>query len=1187
MDRDGFFDPQVPGASRPVTITGGCGGVVGLAEGAGPVKLIKTVALVFRQGSSDKVYEVDLAEVGPDRFVVNFRYGRRGSRLQSGSKTAVPVPRLKADQIYDDLVHEKVAKGYQDPGGLPDAGAEAAAPGKTAAGKSDNAAVAREATILARLQGDTRFRTDWKLTRVIWRAGELRLRAAEPLLWPFLSGPPRPARVGAALRTFLFGEKPPPDTEPPAPATGGPPPVWSPWGLTADAGDVPNFSYVGLRYRRYQKADREDEKRLFVYITTWALGRCGTRASIPRLRALTDDPAAPPAARRMALESIRLLMTPDERAEAARRVLAGLPPGLAEAVSLGGVGLIREQIRVTVEEAGEREVEALLAAMPDGLDARFDRGNQSGRFIDRANQDVAFRSRLREWMALGGAQGYGVLADLYWIDDETTRPALLAFLRDAPIVPNLARVVRYLFKVAELREDAAMLGLLTYRFETSPPRGQTGHAVFPFPFKGTNPRYPVVPLAYTGKTRNYFRRRAWRILLDRGRLGSPEYVRMAEQMLRNFRDDDARPVIPGRSRKQAGGKTGAATIDRFGGFTVLNRILYWDSPRYGPTESGFFVCKGKYLPGDPPPATREEAFRGLWDRAPDAILRLCLHAQCTPVHEFAARALRANPGFCRGLDLGAVRGLAGSPFEPTARLGLELAVERFDPENPDPELVLVLADSPLADARLQAAAWARAHWGTLRRDPGLVVGLVASPRSETRAVARDLLRKTALPESEAETLVARLVARLLGLGEGEDPRAADVAETMLLVFRTVLRRIGEPVIRDLLAHPLANVQRLAGDIVLGHDVFSRQPPPDVFRAMLASPHEVVRAVAVKLVDQFDDDRLTRNADVLVWLTRHPLADLRENVRATVRRLAASDRDFGRRVAGLLVDSLLMPGAPEGVPGHTARVLREDLRDALDRVPAETVMRLLESRSRPAQEVGGLLLPTNVDWQTLAVDQLVRLAGNDILSVREAVWQIGREHPERLAADLRNAYRLADARWEDSRLWAFALFRDRLADAEWPPEALVGLCDSTRPDVQRFGREMIGRLFRAEHGEQFALELSEHPDPDMQAYAGQFLDRFAPDDPAHLRRLQFFCTAVLTRVNKGRVAKERAFAFLERAARSGPDAAAVVAEVLTPLSATAAVGDRARAVELMTFIHETYPAIDLPIRVRPAEVRRAV
>src|SRR3954470_14020796 len=83
---------------------------------AGPLKLIKTIALVFREGTSDKVYEVDLCEVGPDRFVVNFRYGRRGTSLRDGSKTPVPVARVKAERIFDDLVQEKVAKGYHAPG---------------------------------------------------------------------------------------------------------------------------------------------------------------------------------------------------------------------------------------------------------------------------------------------------------------------------------------------------------------------------------------------------------------------------------------------------------------------------------------------------------------------------------------------------------------------------------------------------------------------------------------------------------------------------------------------------------------------------------------------------------------------------------------------------------------------------------------------------------------------------------------------------------------------------------------------------------------------------------------------------------------------------------------------------------------------------------------------------------------
>jgi hypothetical protein len=1138
------------------------------------LRLIKTISLEFREGKSDKVYEVDLCEVGPDRFVVNFRYGRRGAKLQSGSKTAVPVARDKAERIYDDLVREKVDKGYHEPGAALAAAATAPAP---AAAPADvwpaDAAAQREAAILVRLRAgvDARFTTGWKVSRVIWRAGELRIRAAEPLLW-----------------SYLRGEEKPPKAEPPAPSVSDRMPTWSPWTLTAAQSAEPTPSYFHRRYYGRSKSDKKSEEMAMrAYCAAWALGRCSTAESIPRLHAFAMDPESPAPARRIALESIRLLMTPGERAETARQVLEGLPRALAGPLKQGETAEFIDRLRAAIDDAADRTVAALLEALPTMVPRYAYWQGQATRLVDRVSKDPQLRAALRESVDLRVEDGYGVLADLYWADDERSRAVLLTFLRSAPLGPNLVRIVRYLFKVAELRDDAEMLGLLIHRIETTRPSAHKAFDLVPFGMLDKSSPYPLVPGACTGPTRKYLGRRAWRILLDRGRLGGPEYVRIAEQVLRHFSDGDAVPVFTGGQRLHGWGKTGGAAIDRFGTYYVFNRILYSNSPRYQAARGGFFVCKGKSKPGDPPPEQREEAFRELWDRAPEALLRLALESRCTPVHEFAARALRANPGFCRGLDLATVKRLAASPYEPTARLGLDQAIERFDPADPDPELVLILADSPLADARRQAEAWLNAHWGVLRRDDGLVVGLVSSPQPETRAFARGLLRRTALPEAKSERLVARLVARLLALGPGEDPRAADIAETMLLAFRPVLRRIGEPVIRDLLAHPLPLVQRLAGDLVLGHDHFAQQPPPDLLRALLASPHDVVRSVGVRIIDQFDDDRLKQNVDVLIWLSRHPLADLRENIRATVRRLAAGDREFGCRIAGRLAESLLVPGASEGVPSHIARVLREDLRDRLDGVPAETVLRLLESRSKPAQEIGGLLLPTNVDWETLELDQLVRLASHDILSVREAVWQIGREHPDRLAADLRTAYRLADAKWEDSRRWAFALFRDRLAGADWPPEALIGLCDSVRPDVQQFGREMIGRLFREEHGERYALDLSEHPDADMQAFAGHFLDQFTADDPVQVRRLHFFCMAVLTRVNKGRVAKERAFAFLERAARAGPEAAEAVAAVLGPVSATAAISDRARAIELMTFIHETYPHIEQPIRVRPVEVRHAV
>ena len=262
------------------------------------------------------------------------------------------------------------------------------------------------------------------------------------------------------------------------------------------------------------------------------------------------------------------------------------------------------------------------------------------RFIDKAEKDPQYRAALRERVDLKVEEGYGVLADLYWIDDERSRAVLLAFLRSAPLGPNLMRIVRYLFKVAELRDDAEMLGLLTHRFETTRPSVSWGLEIYHFIDHRRITRYPLVTRAFTNPTRKYLCRHAWRILLDRGELGGPEYVRMAEQVLRHFTDSDALSVFAGRQRLHGWGKTGGATIDRFGLYYVFNCILYGNSPRYTITRSGFFICNGKYQPGQPPPEPREEAFRELWDRAPEALLRLALESRCTPVHEFTARALR-------------------------------------------------------------------------------------------------------------------------------------------------------------------------------------------------------------------------------------------------------------------------------------------------------------------------------------------------------------------------------------------------------------------------------------------------------------------------------------------------------------------------------------------------------------------
>ena len=73
----------------------------------------KQNTLYYREGSSDKVYHVSLEANGsPERFLVRFAFGRRGSTLQTGTKTPAPVDYDTALRTYNQLVASKLAKGY-------------------------------------------------------------------------------------------------------------------------------------------------------------------------------------------------------------------------------------------------------------------------------------------------------------------------------------------------------------------------------------------------------------------------------------------------------------------------------------------------------------------------------------------------------------------------------------------------------------------------------------------------------------------------------------------------------------------------------------------------------------------------------------------------------------------------------------------------------------------------------------------------------------------------------------------------------------------------------------------------------------------------------------------------------------------------------------------------------------------
>ena len=78
-----------------------------------PNEIIEQIELYYNEGSSDKVYHASLEKEGPGRYVVNFAYGRRGSNLNTGTKTEEALMLAAATQVYRKLVGSKLAKGYK------------------------------------------------------------------------------------------------------------------------------------------------------------------------------------------------------------------------------------------------------------------------------------------------------------------------------------------------------------------------------------------------------------------------------------------------------------------------------------------------------------------------------------------------------------------------------------------------------------------------------------------------------------------------------------------------------------------------------------------------------------------------------------------------------------------------------------------------------------------------------------------------------------------------------------------------------------------------------------------------------------------------------------------------------------------------------------------------------------------
>ncbi len=1066
------------------------------------MQLIQRRTLVYQAGSSAKVYEVDLCQVAPERYVVNFRYGKRGGVLKEGSQTPLALPLAGAQAAFDKLVDSKITKGYR-----PDGSAMASvelpvavpSPQFVADGAGRDRIILERLTAAIQNPAAPEAPRQWPLDRVIWRAGELQLAAAAPLLMQ------------------LWGHSP-----------------------------LRNYSIA------------------------WALGHCGDDRAVPLLIQAYRDSHNPDHVRRIALEAIFKLSS-------------------------------AQKTQFTTE---------LIDRLPTELRATI-------------NQAETLGQCLHKYLETAIPEQFAAIGQCYQIDRPAPRQAILELLTEMPLAPNYFKQIRQIAKIAEYRQDREVLGLLTYRFDRSQPfyrsssythlqgtrvgRGQ-GLRDKRWRYNTQTNKYESLPtpefqqevesidarIAYGNTTRDYFRRRVWRSLQTLGELSRSEYVELATEILLQYSDQDARDIRESVSykydRRTWQRHEHRRTVwDAYANYWTFNHILYGNSPRYeqqpGTTN---WRCQTGFRPGDALPPGREEAFPDLWQQQPHQLIRLLCASDCQAVHEFAIKAIASCPEFCQALSLDLLQQLLAKPYVVTAQFGFELARARYQPANPQTDLLLAIANCAYAPARQTAYGWLNDQLERFLGDEVLIAGLVLSPQPDTQRFIRQTLSTNMIADRLGQTLIGRIIAGLLALSIEQETLATAATETLLTCFPLQLRSIGLEIVVDLLHHPLESLQTTGARILLDSQTPASALPAGLIEALIESPVAAVRAIGVQLFGQLPDDRLVTQLDLILSFTTHPLPEMRQAIIPCIRRLA-NDSGFLAQLVDRLLPILLAPESSEGLHSFINQLLAQEMPQWMTVASPANAWMLLSAEFSTAQDLAGTLLQINADrWvPNLSTERIVELTHHEIRSVRAAGWQmldailprLRQSSEELLAATL-----VMDSAWEDTRQYGFLLFGEKLQPPELTPGVVISICDSNRPDVRRFGRDLVGRCFQARDGLEYLLKFSEHPTTDMQLFASQYLEDYGAGHPDRLAELMPYFGRVLGQVNRARVVKDRIFNFLKMEASKSEAAARIVTTVLTRQSASIAIGEKARSLETLLQIHRQYPELQVPIVVATVPVK---
>ncbi|WP_058912535.1 hypothetical protein [Entomohabitans teleogrylli] len=861
------------------------------------------------------------------------------------------------------------------------------------------------------------------------------------------------------------------------------------------------------------------------YSRLWGLGRVATSRNLTRVSAFLENEL--PHLRHLAAEVMFRLGDDDAVATLKQQNLAAMPPALVEAIA----------------------------------------GN------DRATLDIL----LPQLVVAQNPQASDVLRRIYLaaLDSVPLYQSLLCLLDNLPLSPGLFRGVRYLFKMAEFRLDGPLFALLAWRFDTTREfYACQDDGVYLADVGYIRPSQELTRddsrLAYSRKTRDYLRRRSWRALRRLGVREDPRYVDMACEVLLRYR---AAISEPWDADDDDSGDYPLSVWQHFedAHFFAWNAILRSNNPQFRRHIRKPLWEQSDKVAGD----GRTEAFPGLWDRRPDALLRLLIHCDSEPVCQFALRALKDNLTFCRALAEEDVLRLLARPYPKIIDFTISLLAGRAL----SPALLVALINS----GHPQAVTLALTHLGnisTLFADSALAAQLLLIDNAMLRGWLSGRLNQER-PGGIAQTAVQEALLQRAGAADttfGEEHAlwlAAHLASYFSQAPVPTLAMLGE-----LLEQRDDGVQLLAARLLVSGPYSLSDIPEPLVARIHHSSCAAIRAAGVALLGKQSVEGLFSQLALIVDLIMCGEAPEQQACYGLLAQLTAP---YPQAVFDQLFPLLFKKERLEGQHQALLAFMTQQLQEPLARLDKDTLWRLLHARSLAAQALGYDVLQRRSPLE-FSIRQWVALAGHADLRVRDYALRAFEQYPQVVREHSADALALLESEWQTTREAGFDFFRSHFAAENWTPDLIVNLCDSGREDVQAYGRELLQTFFQRQQGELYLLRLSEHPSATVQTFVTRFFHDYAAGKPEIILALKPCFLAILSQVNRGRLAKDRTLAFLTEQAQTSPQVLEMVCEIFTRLSLTVVFKDKAPLIGAMLALRQRHPDLPLPLAISARPVK---